>query len=385
MRKLLGIMLLLPLFAGCGAGESVSVSEDREAPTVYIQEAEQLYPEGQEGYVPLNYRETAGKWFPYMGYEDYMTGKSEEDFRLAVRELYSEAKAEGINTLYLHVHPCGDAYYRSDIFPQGECLDGDYDPLEIMLAEAHSLGMSAHAWLNPLRCQSSEQMDRLSGDFIVKRWVDDESCHIAKLVGGRWYLDPSYIETDKLLCRCITELTERYDVDGIQIDDYFYPTADESFDHEEFLASGAQDLAQWRLGNCSRMVRAMYEAVKKCNRRVEFGISPQGSLTGNYESQYADVRLWCREKGYCDYIVPQLYFGFENEICPFAETFALWESLVCPDVRLIAGLAPYKLGKADKWAGAAGENEWLKSQDIIERQIVLVKESKVASGYALYG
>ena len=202
-------------------------------------------------------------------------------------------------------------------------------------------------------------------------------------MNGRWYLDPSYTEVDELLRDCIREIMTNYDVDGIHIDDYFYPTASPEFDAEEFAASGISDLGEWRRSNCTRMVRAMYDEVKSCDSRAEFGISPQGSISGNYDSQFADVRLWSGEKGYCDYIVPQLYFGFENESCPFAETLALWESMTCPDVRLVAGLGAYKLGKTDKWAGAAGENEWIESPDIIQRQIELVGKS-TASGYALY-
>jgi uncharacterized lipoprotein YddW (UPF0748 family) len=127
----------------------------------------------------------------------------------------------------------------------------------------------------------------------------------------------------------------------------------------------------------------MYDEVKAADERLEFGISPQGSISGNYDSQFADVRLWAGQEGYCDYIVPQIYFGFRNESCPFAETLAQWESMTAPAVRLVIGLAQYKLGKADKWAGAGGEDEWIESPDIISRQIELVKNS-TANGYALY-
>lgn len=383
MKKILTAVLLVTLLTGCGQGSPTESVLFPESFTYTEQTAEQFGIAPKKGYAPLNFSYVVAEWLPYMRYEEMMSGRSAEEFRSAFRGYISGAKSEGVNTVYLHVHPCGDAYYRSEIFPKGVSLTGDYDPLAIMLEEAHALGISAHAWINPLRCQTAEQMQELPGDFIVKKWVDDPDCRIAKLVNGRWYLDPAYEETDRLLCRCIAEIIGNYDVDGVHIDDYFYPEPDVSFDAEEFAESGSDDLAEWRLGNCSRMVKAMYGAVKSADSRVQFGISPQGSISGNYNSQFADVRLWCGSEGYCDYIVPQIYFGFRNESCPFAETLALWEDMTSDKVRLVIGLGAYKLGKPDKWAGAAGENEWTDEPDIIERQIALVGASS-ADGYALY-
>ncbi len=379
------LLLILPLiFCSCNApDDSESVSSDIPV-TSYIQDFGQLHMDVPEGYVPMNFGYQTGQWFPYMQYEEYMYGKTAEEFRIAVRERFTQAKNNGTNTVYLHIHPCGDAYYNSEIFPKGVFLDGDYDPLQIMLEEAHKLGLSAHGWLNPLRCQTAEQMEKLPDDFIIKKWTKNTDRPIAKLVGDRWYLDPSYSETAELLSDCVTELLNNYKLDGIHIDDYFYPTTDESFDSEEFRKSGRTDLAQWRLSNCTRLVRTIYDTVKAHDSRVLFGISPQGNIDANYTSQYADVKLWAGTDGYCDYIVPQIYFGFENAACPFEPTLRRWEELRGNSpVKLIIGLAAYKQGKTDKWAGTTGENEWIDNPDIISRQIELVKSSS-ADGYALY-
>lgn len=134
--------------------------------------------------------------------------------------------------------------------------------------------------------------------------------------------------------------------------------------------------AEW----CSRL----YETVKNVNEDLLFGISPQGNIDANYSTQYADVKLWCSQEGYCDYIIPQIYFGFENENCPFTATLKKWEEITTEDdVSLMIGLAAYKQGEEDKWAGESGEKEWIENPDIIERQITEVKASK-AVGYALY-
>ncbi len=379
------LLLILPLiFCSCSTHVSKNSTVSDIPATSYIQDFEHLHMDLPEGYSPINYSYQTGQWFPYMQYEEYMYGKSAEEFRNAVRDRFTQAKNNGINTVYLHIHPCGDAYYESDIFPKGVFLDGDYDPLAIMLEEAHKLGLSAHGWLNPLRCQTAQQMAELPDDFIIKKWTEDKEHPAAKLVGDRWYLDPSYSETNELLRSCVTELLENYELDGIHIDDYFYPTTDENFDKAEFQKSGRTDLAQWRLSNCTRLVRTLYDSVKSHDKRILFGISPQGNIEANYTSQYADVKLWAGSEGYCDYIVPQIYFGFENAACPFEPTLRRWEELRSDSpVKLIIGLAAYKQGKYDKWAGVSGENEWIDNPDIISRQIEIVKSSS-ADGYALY-
>ena len=203
-------------------------------------------------------------------------------------------------------------------------------------------------------------------------------------MNGRYYLDPSYNEVRDLICSCAEEIINNYNVDGIHIDDYFYPTTYESFDDVEFNQSGENDLSEWRTNNCTAFVKALYDTVKNCGNDVVFGISPQGNINADYESQYADVRLWGSQRGYCDYIVPQIYFGFNNEICPFAETLAEWESITADSgVSLIVGLAEYKLNKIDEWAGEYGESEWLENPDIIREQEELAINTG-ADGYARY-
>ena len=336
-----------------------------------------------EAYEPLNYREQVGMWLPYVRFPDYMQGKSEESFRKSVAQIMEDAAADSVNTVYFHVRPNGDAYYKSELFPKGVYLDGDYDPLEIVLEEAHKRGISVHAWINPLRLQTAEQMEKVPDSFIVKKWINAGEAYV-KNVNGRWYLDPAYTETVELIESSVSEILENYDVDGVHIDDYFYPTTDTEFDREAFEASGSTDLAQWRVDNVNRFVKAMYDTVKGKDARLVFGISPQGNIDADYSTQYADVIRWGSEDGFCDYIVPQIYFGFENENSPFLPTLKQWEELVDESkVALIIGLAAYKLGREDKWAGEAAELEWINDPDINKKQIMKVKNSS-ADGYALY-
>lgn len=337
----------------------------------------------EQGYAPLNYRKQVGMWLPYVRFPEYMLGRSEDEFRRKVSEILEDAVADSINTVYFHVHPGGDAYYRSDIYPKGQYLDGGYDPLKIVIEESHKRGISVHGWINPLRMQTDGDMAQLSDSFIVKRWINQGKPFV-KNVNGRWYLDPAYPETVELLTKTADEILGRYDVDGLHIDDYFYPTTDPEFDREAFEESGAEELAQWRTDNVNRFVKALYDTVKEKDERLVFGISPQGNINADYDTQYADVRRWGGEQGFCDYIVPQIYFGFENETSPFLPVLAEWEELVGDSgVSLIVGLAAYKLGREDKWAGDAAELEWINDPDIISKQIAAVTSSS-ADGYAIY-
>lgn len=377
MKKAVIIIMMIFFLAGCAQPDS----EDSEELSYYPESCRQYAEES--AYVPLNYTKQVGIWLPYMRFDELLKGKSEDEYRSSIAAFLDDSAAQGVNTVYYHAHPNGDAYYVSELFPRGESFDGGYDPLEIFLDEAHQRGISVHGWLNPLRCQTEAQMESIPDSFITKQWTKQPEKGYIKLVGDRWYLVPNHEEVRKLICDAADELLTKYELDGIHIDDYFYPTTDEDFDRAEFEASGSSDLAQWRRDIVSTYVKSLYETVKTHGSHIRFGISPQGNITSDREKQFADVELWSKG-GYCDYIVPQIYYGFKNECCPFERTLREWEALTADGkVSLVAGLAAYKVGKDDKWAGESGIDEWIDDPDIITKQIKLVQSSS-ADGYALY-
>ena len=335
-------------------------------------------------YAPLNYESPKGVWLPYLEYDKLMQGSTADEFRTAVNKRLSEFRDNGMNTVYVHIRPTGDAYYSSTFFPKGKYLGGDYDPLEIILDEAHDMELSVHGWINPLRLQTTEEMAEIPDSFITKQWYSSgDDLNIGE-ADGRLYLRPDSPEVRELLANEIREIIGTYDVDGIHIDDYFYPDTDPSFDAGNFSLSGESDLTKWRTDAVSEMVKAMYSAVKDADERVMFGISPQGNIKADYETQYADVRRWISEEGFCDYIVPQIYYGFKNETLPFSSVLEEWERMAeNSNVRLIIGLGAYKLGKEDRWAGESGESEWLDDPAIIDKQTQAVLDSS-ADGYAVY-
>ncbi len=378
--------LVLPLL-----GAVILAAGCREEPTenpqsCYLQEVAHLYPDAAikaEPALPLNYEEVRAVWIPVTQYQEWMTGQNEAQFRENVRTAFRNCTDLGINTLYLHVRAYGDAYYDSALFPRGSYLDGDYDPLAIMLEEAHALALSVHAWINPMRLGTSDQLSQ-QGDYPIGQWYLEEGKKGTYLVqsGSHWYLNPAYPEVRRLIAEGVTEILEHYSVDGIHIDDYFYPTQDAAFDAAAFEASGAADLAAWRRENCNEMVQEIYAAVKAQDGNLLFGISPQGNMETNYKKLYADTALWCSQEGYCDYIVPQLYYGFDNAVCPFAETAQLWEETAAA-ADLVIGLAPYKIGQTDQWAGS-GSEEWVTDPEVLSKQVQFLKERENVQGIALY-
>lgn len=335
-------------------------------------------------YSALNFDTPKAMWFAFMDYSTILLGKSEEEFRQSIEERFENAQTLGINTLYVQVRSHGDSYYISEIYPKGKYYNSDYDPLAIMVEIAHAKGLSIHAWINPLRCMDTDTMASQDSSYILKSWSEQYSGTYINEVNGYWYLNPYYTEVRQLICNGIAEILNNYQVDGIHIDDYFYPTTDESFDSTSFADSNQTDLLQFRRDNVSSMVSEMYNTIKSINPTIEFGISPQGNIDIDYNQLCADVSLWASNDGYCDYIAPQLYYGFENSTCPYVDTLNLWADLTTTsNVKLVAGLATYKLGLEDTWAGE-GSNEWIDSSDIVGCQIDYAFNNPNVDGVAIY-
>ncbi len=321
-------------------------------------------------------------WIPFLIYEHWMHDRSETQFRETVRQAFQNCADFGLNTVFLHVRAYCDAYYQSDLFPKGAYLTQNYDPLAIMLEEAHALNLSAHAWINPMRGQTEQQISALDQKYLLRQWYDQKNGSYLVNQDGRYYLNPAYSEVRQLIADGITEIINHYDVDGIHIDDYFYPTTSPEFDQQAFSESNLSDLSEFRRQNCSALVKLLYQTMKEHHPDMIFSISPQGNFQINYDQLYADVKLWSTEPGYCDMIIPQIYYGFENAVCPFAETAQAWADLVTiPE--LVIGLGVYKIGLSDQWAGK-GKSEWLTDSTVISRQLEFVSELENADGIAFY-
>ncbi|MBE6836526.1 MAG: hypothetical protein E7509_00815 [Ruminococcus sp.] len=330
-----------------------------------------------KSYFPLNFNEVKAVWFSYIDLADMLTGKSETQFEINISKAFEKVKSLGCNTVYVHVRPFGDAFYNSGVYPQTRYCD--YDALEIMVKSAHSYGLSIHAWVNPLRCEKEKYIKNYSDEFLIKKWYSDKAYFGKYLVqvenSEQLWLNPTYDEVRTMICNGVSEIVRNYNVDGIHIDDYFYPTTEETFDAHAFSASKSVSVSDFRIENINLLVSQMYQTVKSENEKVQFGISPQGNIQNNYSELFADVKKWASERGYCDYIVPQIYYGFENPHQPFEKVLQDWNDMTCKDVKLIVGLAYYKIHE---------KGEFSENTGIISRQLEKVLNSENSDGVALY-
>lgn len=334
-----------------------------------------------------NQDEMRGIWVSYLSLDmSSESDKSENAFKQKFDSIVKKSKDSGFNTLIVQVRPFGDALYKSRVFPISHILTGtqgdglSYDPLTYMCEAAHKNGLKIQAWVNPYRISLKDTPANLSKD---NPYVQDNS------LGVVWdngiYYNPSLKEVRNLIVEGIKEIVKNYDVDGIQFDDYFYPTADEDFDKTQYNAykkslnsiENALSLENWRTENVNVLIADTYKAIHSIKDNVVFGISPQGNLDNN-KKLYADVCSWCTQKGYIDYICPQIYFSLDNPSLTFEDSLNQWKNLnMCSNIKNYVGLAGYKAG-SDSDSGT-----WLDNDDILMQEIQICREKK-ADGFMLY-
>ncbi|MDR0913923.1 MAG: family 10 glycosylhydrolase [Oscillospiraceae bacterium] len=325
-------------------------------------------------------------WVTYYELDMAGTDYSQQAFVDKFTEIAENSKEYGFNTLIVQVRPFADALYESKYFPSSHIVaktqgaEIGYDPLKIMCEIAHSLDMQIHAWLNPYRIAGESLADKLSEN---NPYVKNNA------LGIKWenqiYFDPSQKEVRRLIISGVEEIVKNYDIDGIQYDDYFYPTQSESFDQSSYKAykesrqnsADTLDLATWRKANVSMLIADTYYIVHHTKPKVMFGVSPQGNLANNAEL-YADVAAWCNNYGYIDYICPQIYFSMENPAKSFGDALNDWLQLPKrTGLKLYIGLAGYKAG-TDK-----DEGTWQGQNDILQQQIKII-EQKELHGFMLF-
>lgn len=341
----------------------------------------------------INYDEIKGIWISYLDLAAMLKGKNENEFRKNISQAIENVEVMGLNTLIVQVRPFSDALYQSKYYPWSVYCSGiegnapGYDPLQVIIEEAHLRKIRVEAWINPYRVRNDSIKFPLSSENPASKWIKDGSDNIIKYNGGIYY-NPGKEEVRQLIVNGVKEIVENYEVDGIHFDDYFYPSSDVSIDkkaYEGYISSGGDlDLNSWRRENINILVRQVYSVVKEINPKVVFGISPQGSMDNNYNSQFIDVKEWVQNPGYIDYICPQVYYGFLNDNSNFQQVIEEFNSIVTEStVNLYIGLSVYKVGSEDTWAGN-GRDEWRNSTDILKRQVEASRKLKKYKGILLF-
>jgi uncharacterized lipoprotein YddW (UPF0748 family) len=263
--------------------------------------------------------------------------------------ILDRAKALNLNAIVLQVRPSADAIYPSRLEPWSEYLTGAqgrapqplYDPLKFWISEAHARGLELHAWFNPYRARHATAKSPLAADHIAKT-----NPGVVKSYGRFLWLDPGEEAAAKLTLDVILDVVRRYDIDGVHLDDYFYPYPIETpgaageaaaldagvgagtrpeldfpdqISWQRYLfGGGTLERAAWRRQNVNRLIEALYNGIHREKSWVRFGISPFGlgrpdrrpaGIVGfsQYDKLYADAELWL-ENGWLDYLSPQLYW-----------------------------------------------------------------------------
>ena len=253
-------------------------------------------------------------------------------------------QAAGMNAIMFQVRPEADALYDSAYEPwsrfltgvQGVAPEPYWDPLEFMVEECHRRNMELHAWINPYRAKTNITHE-LASTHIYNMYPERFVVYDNKL-----FFDPAFTENRIHICKVITDIVNRYDVDGIHMDDYFYPYPADGTDYPDdgsFAVYGGDftDRGDWRRNNVNLLIREIHETVRALKPWVKFGVSPFGVYRNqsndpsgsdtkalqNYDDLYADVLLWVRE-GWIDYNIPQIYWHVGHPLADYRKLVDWW-------------------------------------------------------------
>lgn len=293
-------------------------------------------------------------------------------------QLLDELQSMGMNAAFVQVRPAADALYPSSLVPWSKFLTGTqgkdpgYDPLAFMVDETHKRGMEFHAWFNPFRANTDAKTDKLAASHVTKKhpdWIVNSN--------NKLYINPGIPQARQEIITDIMEVVKNYDIDGVHLDDYFYPSDGAFNDDATFKAYNDKKIAakaDWRRDNINQFVAKLGQSIHSVKPQVEFGISPFGvwrniakDSTGSdtkagvtaYDNMYADVRTWIKQ-GWIDYVAPQLYWSLSFTPAQYDKLVAWWANEVSgTNVKLYIGHSPYKLGTAE-----AG---WSSAQEIINQ------------------
>ncbi len=330
-------------------------------------------------------------WISYLDFAAFDTS-SAEAFANSAAQVFDNCTALGINTVIVQVRPFSDALYPSEIYPQSHLLTGTqggdvgFDALEILIQQAHERDLVFEAWINPYRITLNETtpaggIAQNSPAALNPTWVRE--------VNGGMYFDPAIPEAQQMIIDGVLEIVNNYDVDGIHFDDYFYPTTQASFDEQTYaLYSGDLTLEEWRRQNVNTLIENVYSAIKQADPNCVFGISPQGNNDNNYNSQYSDVKLWLSQPGYVDYIMPQVYWGFDFTLSNGSQQYAFdnctleWASYPRhEDVKLAIGMGAYRIDVGD--GGSNDQSEWKSGHNLAD-MIEFLSTTEGVDGYCIY-
>jgi uncharacterized lipoprotein YddW (UPF0748 family) len=338
-------------------------------------------------------REFRGVWVATVANIDWPSkpGLSTAQQKAELISILNHAAQLKLNAIIFQVRPACDAMYDSKIEPWSEYLTGAmskapepfYDPLTFAIAEAHRRGMELHAWFNPYRALHKSHTGNISRDHISKTHPG-----LVRSYGEYLWLDPGERDVQDYSLRVVMDVVKRYDIDGVQFDDYFYPDPSgvnrdfpDQTSWEKYGAGGNLSRADWRRENVNTFIHRIYTSIKAAKPWVKFGVAPFGiwrpgnppQITGSdaYTKFYADSRKWLAD-GWVDYFSPQLYWRIEQREQSFPVLLNWWAQQNTQHRHLWPGIS----------AAYALTQQW--SANEIPEQIRLMRKQAGAGGYIFY-
>ncbi len=336
-----------------------------------------------------------GVWVSNVANIDTPKGLSIEDYQDYLRKMIANIASYNMNTIIFQVRPASDAYYPSKLNPWSRYITGEegknpgFDVLKFVIDESKKYGIKVHAWMNPYRVSvSSLDVENTTVDEAKQKYLETlDDLNFAKkypqhtIVDGanKIILSPSHPEVIDFVTKSIIEVAENYDIEGVHIDDYFYPYAKIPFEREEedylkYRKSVDEKFDDWRRSNVDKMIENIHNELKKLfsktKKKVLFGISPfavyrtnisikeDGWEYGSYHSAgalqcyselYSDVYKWMKER-WIDYVVPQVYFSFERTDVNYHDLTKWWNDISKKtNTILYIGQGLYQMGSNDVW------------------------------------
>lgn len=287
-------------------------------------------------------REFRGAWIQCVNGQ--FVGMTTEAMQKTLTYQLDELQKDGVNAIIFQVRPECDALYASPYEPWSRFLTGAqgrapqpyWDPLKWMVDECHERGMELHAWINPYRAKTKGTTELASAHVAVR--------HPERVFAydGQYIMNPGLSENREYICHIVADILRRYDVDGLHIDDYFYPypVNGASIPDEHLFrrnSNGINNIGDWRRYNVNLFVEQLHDTIMAVKPWVKFGVSPFGIYRNrksdpngsdtrglqNYDDLYADVLLWVNN-GWVDYCVPQLYWQIGHPTADYKTLIEWW-------------------------------------------------------------
>ncbi len=335
----------------------------------------------------LNNEEVRGVFISYIDYSP-LKGKDEELQKQFIDQMIDNVHSYGLNNVVLQVRPFADAIYESNLFETSSVValnEGDalnFDILEYFIAKCHEKKISLYAWINPYRIRNTSDTSSISEDSYFYDWINSNDIEVSE---GGIYFNPASSKVLELILDGVKEVVSNYDVDGVLYDDYFYPSKSiDEKNYKDYVNNGGKlTIEEYRIDIINTLIKESYKTVKSVQKDVLFGISPSGNIENNLNEEYLDVEYILKNEGYLDFIIPQIYYGFDNSNKPYIETVDTWNDLIKTDTKLYIALSIYKAGLEDTFAGT-GKNEWIENDNIIKKQVIIARNKSNYNGFFVF-